>query len=129
MPKIMIVDDEEGVRESLKLILSDYYELIVVSDGTKCVEALKNAPDVDLVLLDIKMPKTSGIEVLKGIREIAPKLNVMIVTGYRSVDAATEAVRLGATGYIVKPFRSDELLATVRKNLAVKAPSGEVKKS
>lgn len=121
MSKIMIVDDEEGVRESLKLILSDFYELIVVSDGTKTVEALKGAPDVELVLLDIKMPKASGIEVLKEIRESFPKLNVIIVTGYRSVDAATEAVRLGASGYITKPFRSDELLATVRKSVGVKS--------
>ena len=121
MSKIMIVDDEEGVRESLKLILSDFYELVVVSDGTKTVEALKGAPDVELILLDIKMPKASGIEVLKEIRESFPKLNVIIVTGYRSVDAATEAVRLGATGYITKPFRSDELLATVRKSLGVKS--------
>lgn len=120
MSKIMIVDDEEGVRESLKLILSDFYELVVVSDGTKALEALKGAPDVELVLLDIKMPKASGIEVLKEIRKDFPKLNVMIVTGYRSVDAATEAVRLGATGYIVKPFKSDELLATVRKSLGGK---------
>ncbi len=120
MSKIMIVDDEEGVRESLKLILSDFYELVVVSDGTKTVEALKGAPDVELVLLDIKMPKASGIEVLEEIRESFPKLNVIIVTGYRSVDAATEAVRLGASGYITKPFRSDELLATVRKNMGAK---------
>ena len=125
----MIVDDEEGVRESLKLILSDFYELIVVSDGTKTVETLKGAPDVELVLLDIKMPKASGIEVLKEIRESFPKLNVIIVTGYRSVDAATEAVRLGASGYITKPFRSDELLATVRKNLSGQAPSAGVKES
>lgn len=129
MSKIMIVDDEEGVREALKLILSDFYELILVSDGTKTVEALKAAPDTELVLLDIKMPKASGIEVLKGIREFFPKLNVMIVTGYRSVDAAIEAVRLGATGYVIKPFRSDEVLATVRKNLPGQAPAGGVKKS
>ena len=121
MSKIMIVDDEEGVRESLKLILSDFYELIVISDGTKAVEALKSAPDVGLILLDIKMPKASGIEVLKDIRKVSPKVNVIIVTGYRSVDAATEAVRYGATGYIVKPFKSDEILATVRKSLGVKS--------
>ena len=120
MAKIMICDDEEGIRESLKLILSDFFELIVISDGTLCVETLKGAPDVELVLLDIKMPKTSGIEVLRQIKESFPKMNVIIVTGYKSVDAAAEAVRLGASGFIVKPFASDEILATVRKNLGVK---------
>lgn len=120
MKKILICDDEEGIRESLKLILSDHFELVVISDGTKCLETLKNTPDVGLVLLDIKMPKTSGLQILTEIKKVYPKLNVIIVTGYKSVDTATEAVRLGASGYIVKPFRSDEILATVRKNLGVK---------
>lgn len=119
--KILICDDEEGIRESLKLILSDFFELIVISDGTQCVETLKGAADVGLVLLDIKMPKASGLQILKDIKANFPKINVIIVTGYKSVDTAAEAVRLGASGYIVKPFRSDEILSTVRKNLGVKS--------
>jgi len=113
------VDDEEGIRESLKLILSDFYELIVISEGDKCLDVLKGAPDIKLALLDIKMPKVSGLEVLRKIKENFPKLNVIIITGYKSVETAAEAVRLGASGYIVKPFKSDEILATVRKNLGV----------
>ncbi len=121
MSKILICDDEEGIRESLKLILSDFFELVVISDGTQCVEVLKGAPDIQLVLLDIKMPKISGLQILGDIKKNFPKLNVIVVTGYKSVDTAAEAVRLGASGYIVKPFRSDEILSTVRKNLGVKS--------
>ena len=117
--KILICDDEEGIRESLKLILGDYYELIVTNEGEKCLDILKNAPDVRLVLLDIKMPKVSGLEILQKIKEKYPKLNVIIITGYKSVETAAEAVRLGASGYIVKPFKSDEILATARKSLGV----------
>ena len=114
-PKILIVDDEEGVRESLKLILSDYYDLIVMENGEQALECLKNAKDVGLVLMDIKMPRKSGLDVLKEMKALSPSLKVIIVTGYRSVETAQEAVRLGASGYIVKPFKSDEILSTVRK--------------
>jgi len=115
--KILIVDDEEGIRESLKLILEDHYELVLIEEGPKAVEVLKNTPGVGLVLLDIKMPQQNGLEVLKNIKAGFPDLEVIIVTGYKSVETATEAVRLGASGYIVKPFKTDEILATVRNHL------------
>ena len=114
-PKILIVDDEEGVRESLKLILSDYFDLVVVENGLAALDTLKQVKDIGLVLMDIKMPKASGLDTLPKIKAQFPHLKVIIVSGYRSVEAAQEAVRLGANGYIVKPFKSDEILATVRK--------------
>ena len=115
--KVLICDDEEGIRESLKLILEDFYPLIVTTEGEQCLECLENTKDVGLVLLDIKMPQVNGLEILKKIKEARPDINVIIVTGYKSVETATEAVRLGASGYIVKPFKSEEILATVRKNI------------
>ena len=65
------------------------------------------------------MPKINGLDVLKAIKEKKPKLNVIIVTGYKSVETATEATALGASGYIVKPFKSDEILQAVGKNISV----------
>ena len=115
--KILIVDDEEGIRESLKLILSDFYELILTQDGAQCLDCLEKSKDIKLVLMDIKMPKTNGLDILKQIKEKFPKLNVIIVTGYKSVETAEAAVRFGASGYIVKPFRSEEILATVKSAL------------
>ena len=115
--KILICDDEEGIRESLKLILSDFYELILAKDGTQCLDCLAKSKDIGLVLMDIKMPKVNGLEVLKQIKDKFPKLNVVIITGYKSVETATEAVRLGASGYIVKPFKSEEILSTVKTTL------------
>ena len=112
--KVLICDDEEGIRESLKLILGDHFELILCPDGGQCLEILKNSKDVGLVLLDVKMPRMNGLEVLQKIKELNPVLPVIVVTGYKSVETATEAVRLGASGYIVKPFKSDEVLATGR---------------
>ena len=115
--KILICDDEEGIRESLKLILEDHFELIVTDTGEQCLEIIKNSKDVGLLLLDIKMPKVSGLDLLKVIKERHPQLNVVIVTGYRSVETAAEASRLGACGYIVKPFKSEEILKTAREKL------------
>ncbi len=116
--KILICDDEEGIRESLKLILGDHYDLIVTDSSEQCLECLKNDNAVGLVLLDIKMPKVNGLECLKAVKENHPNLNVVIVTGYKSVETASEATSLGASGYIVKPFKSDEILATVKRNLS-----------
>ena len=116
--RILICDDEEGIRESLKLILSDNYDLILTEDGEQCLNCIKNSKDIGLVLIDIKMPKLNGLEVLQQIKEQRPDLKVIVITGYKSVETATEAVRLGASGYIVKPFKSDEIIATVKKNLS-----------
>ena len=113
--KIIICDDEEGIRESLKLILGDYYNLLVTDNSEQCLEFLKNDNSVGLVLLDIKMPKVNGLEVLKAIKSRHPAMNVIMVTGYKSVETASEASQLGACGYIVKPFKTEEILGTVKK--------------
>ena len=115
--KVLICDDEEGIRESLKLILGDHYDLILAEDGPQCLDCLKHAPDVGLVLMDIKMPRVNGLDVLKDIVKLRSDVKVVIITGYKSVETASEAVRLGASGYIVKPFKSDEILAVAKKNL------------
>lgn len=117
-PKIMIVDDEEGIRESLKLILSDHYDLVLTDGGEQALRTLENDTNISLVLLDIKMPKVNGLDVLKAMKTKRPNINVIMVTGYKSVETATEAAQLGAVGYIVKPFKSHEVLNTVQKNMA-----------
>src|SRR5262245_16633745 len=112
--KILIVDDEEGIRESLKLILSDHYELILTDSGEQALECLKNDKGIDVVLLDIKMPRVNGLEVLPKIKQSYPDKRVIIVTGYKSVETASEAAKLGVDGYIVKPFKNQEILKAVR---------------
>lgn len=112
--QILICDDEEGIRESLKLILSDHYPLVITQDGASCLECLNNSKDISLLLIDIKMPKRNGLDVIQEIKEKYPDLKIIVVTGYRSVETAAEAVRLGACGYIVKPFKAEEILATVK---------------
>ncbi|MBI3252924.1 MAG: response regulator [Candidatus Omnitrophica bacterium] len=111
-PTILICDDEEGVRESFKLVLSDDYDLRLVTNGVEALELLKTfSPDA--MLLDIKMPKLHGMEILKTIKKRKPKLPVIIVTGYQSVEMAQEAIRNGASDYIAKPFDSKHLLKSI----------------
>ena len=115
-PAVLVCDDEEGVRESLKLILSDDYDVHFSLNGLQAVELLKNFTP-DLMLLDIKMPKLHGMEILKQIKKLRPSLPVIIVTGYQSVEMAQEAIKNGAADYIPKPFESKHILKAVSQNL------------
>ncbi len=109
---ILVCDDEEGVRESFRLVLSDDYEVEFVNNGLEAIERLKNfSPDA--ILLDIKMPKVNGMEILKQIKRMKPNLPVIIVTGYQSVETAQEAVKNGAADYIPKPFESQRILKSL----------------
>ena len=111
-PVILVCDDEEGIRESFKLILNDQYQLKFVTNGLEALDLLKNFTP-DLMLLDIKMPKLHGMEILKQVKKLKPKLPVIIVTGYQSVEMAQEALKNGAADYIPKPFDSTEILKAV----------------
>lgn len=117
--KILICDDLESIRESLKLVLEDDYELLFAKDGYEAIEFIQREP-FDLALLDIKMPKLNGIEALKEIHKIKPEQKVLFVTGYQSMEVAQEAVQLGASEYIIKPFSSQELKSAVAKALSKK---------
>ena len=112
--KILICDDEEGVRESLNLILEEDYNLDFAKTGDEAIEKIRSG-DYDGLLLDIKMPVKDGLDTLQEIREISPEMKVIIVTGYQSVETASKAVKLGAMDYITKPFESMEVKEKVGK--------------
>ena len=111
-PTLLICDDEEGIRESFKLILEDSYNLRFAINGVEALEMIKTFTP-DLMLLDIKMPKMHGMDILKQIKIIKPELPVIIVTGYQSVETAQEAIKNGAADYIPKPFESKQILKAV----------------
>lgn len=111
---ILICDDEEGVRESLNLILEDNYELDFASSGQEAVTKV-SAKAYDALLLDLKMPEKDGLETLEEIKSISPGIKVIIVTGYQSVETAAKCVKLGAIDYITKPFESAEVKEKVSK--------------
>ena len=113
---ILACDDELGILESYKLILEADYDLTTAKDGLQALEEFK-AKAFDLVILDLKLPKKDGIEVLKEMKKINPASNVLVITGYQSVSIAEEAIHLGASNYITKPFEKDQLLKAVKQAL------------
>ena len=115
-PTILVCDDEEGIRESFKLILEEQYQLRFVTNGLEALELLKSSSP-DLMLLDIKMPKMHGMEILKQVKKLKPSLPVIIVTGYQSVEMAQEAIKNGAADYIPKPFESKDILKAIQATI------------
>ncbi len=114
---ILVVDDEEGIRESVREILSDEgYRVIEAADGTRVLELIrKERPR--LVLLDIWMPRVDGIELLKEIKEREPEVDVIMISGHGNIHTAVTATKLGAFDFIEKPLSLDGLLLTVRRAL------------
>lgn len=111
---ILVCDDEEGIRESLKLILEKDYNVIFAESGDEAIQKMKTSP-TEIVILDIKMPKKDGLETLKELKKVNPSAKVIIATGYKSIDIAQEAVNLGASDYVVKPFNKENIKNIVQK--------------
>lgn len=102
--KVLIVDDEEVVRRShLRVLASDRCQVTAVHDGEQALRAMEAAP-YDIVMLDLRMPGMDGMAVLRQLRRRWPESEVIVITGYPSVDTAKEAIRLGARDYLSKPL-------------------------
>lgn len=100
---ILIVDDEDGIRNSLRSVLKKRYELILCEDGDIALKELEKKA-IDLVISDVQMPKLSGIDLLRKGKELSPETSFLIMTAFGSVEQAVEVIRLGADDYVMKPF-------------------------
>ncbi|MEK7749765.1 MAG: sigma-54 dependent transcriptional regulator, partial [Planctomycetota bacterium] len=116
MRTILVVDDELSILESFRMILKENYRVLTAIDGLKALEILRNEC-VDLVILDIMLPGMSGLEVLTEIRKIDNDVEVIMVTAVKAVKTAIEAMKLGASDYIIKPFDVEEIKFVVDKTL------------
>ncbi len=110
---LLIVDDEEGPRQSLRVVFKDDYNLLIASDGQRAVE-LAQQHKINVAILDIRMTGMSGTEVLERLKAIQPAIEVIMLTAYETVETIRQALRLGACDYLNKPFD----VATVRKAVA-----------
>jgi DNA-binding NtrC family response regulator len=124
-PVVLVVDDDPGVRESFRLILEDHYDVIDVPDGPAALDTVR-ASEIDLVLLDIRLPGMDGIEVLERIKALDEGIEVILVTAVKTVRTAVAAMKLGAFDYLTKPFEEDELLSLSRRALERRALEREV---
>lgn len=123
---ILIVDDEIGPRESLKMVLKPFYKVETAEDGTKALEII-DEKEIDLVTLDLKMPGLEGGEVLKRIKQKNPEIEVLIVTGYGSLKSAIDGIRHGACDYLIKPFNISDIVNIINKAINKKRKMEELK--
>src|SRR5204863_1445453 len=124
-PVALVVDDEESVRESFRLVLDQDYGVPDAPDGARALEIVR-AHRVDVVLLDIRLPEMDGIEVLERLKALDESVEVILVTAVKTVRTAVAAMKLGAFDYLTKPFEEDELLSLVRRALARRSLEREV---
>ncbi|MEW5763011.1 MAG: response regulator [Bacillota bacterium] len=118
IPRILVIDDEEGMCWAVARALQEEGYFVRTATSGPAGLALLEQDGADLVLLDIRMPRMSGLEVLKRIKHAHPALPVIIMTGFGSMPTALEAIEKGAVGYITKPFNVADLKAAVKKTLA-----------
>lgn len=112
---VLVIDDEDIVRTSCnRTLVPEGYEIRMARNGFDGLQLLEKER-ADLVLTDLKMPDMDGIEVLRTIKERWPEVEVIIITGYQTVDTAVKAIKLGAFDYIEKPFTPDTLISAVDK--------------
>jgi putative nucleotidyltransferase with HDIG domain len=114
--KILIIDDELAPRESIRMVLKDKYAVTTASGAHEGLDMMSQRP-VDLVVMDIKMPKMDGISALQQIKKKHPDTEVVLLTAYASLDTARDAIRFGAFDYLIKPFDKDNVLLVVEKGL------------
>jgi DNA-binding NtrC family response regulator len=113
--KILVVDDEEVIRDVLATLLEkEGYAVSVASTAGEALSLFEAEPS-DVILLDLMLPDRSGLELMRDIRRQDPDAVVVIVTAYSSIEGAIQAMREGAFHYIPKPFQNQEVLLTVRK--------------
>ena len=129
--RILIAEDEDITRKHLiHALKKEGYEVVGTSNGREALEQLEKEY-FDILITDVKMPEMSGLELLEKTRERYQNIEVLIITGFGSIDAAVEAMKKGAYEYITKPFNLDELILKVkniyerkilkRENVAFKA--------
>lgn len=119
-PRILVVDDEESIREFLEIMLKkEGYEVTCAEDGAKAKDILSKK-SFDMVISDLQMPNMTGIELLKHVREAYPDLVFMLITAFGTTESAVEAMKMGAYDYLTKPFKIDEVRINIQNALRTK---------
>jgi DNA-binding NtrC family response regulator len=123
--KALVIDDEQIVLESVSALLTDEgFEVDVSLDGRQGLDwAIER--NYDVVLTDIRMPDIGGMKVLRDVKRINPRLPVIMITGYASIESAVQAMKLGAAEYIEKPFEPEQLLDAVSRALGISKEAEE----
>lgn len=120
-PRILVVDDEESIREFLEIMLKkEGYEVTCAEDGAKAKDLLQKR-SFDMVISDLQMPNMTGIELLRHVKETYPDLVFMLITAFGTTESAVEAMKMGAYDYLTKPFKIDEVRINIQNALRTKS--------
>ena len=116
--RLLVVDDERGIREGVRMILeAEGFEIVTAEDGQAGLEAFESHGPFTVALIDLMMPRMPGLELLGKLHQRDPDLVVIIITAHATIDSAVEGTKRGAYSYIPKPFTPDELLLAIRNGL------------
>jgi putative two-component system response regulator len=118
-PTVLVVDDEAGPRDALKVILRPFFNIRLAENAKAALDILSEQ-EVDLITLDQKLPDRQGLELLQDIKQDHADTEVIIITGYGSLKSAMEGIRYGAAGYLLKPFNVTELITLINQTLEKK---------
>jgi DNA-binding NtrC family response regulator len=114
--RILVVDDEAGPREALRMILKEKYNVVTAGDADEAIAKIAEG-EFDVVSLDIRMPDVNGLQLLRKVKVVQPETEVLIITGFPNVENAVEALRFGAYDYIVKPFDMKRVEQAIKKGI------------
>jgi len=123
---VLVVDDELGPRESLRMILKPLYDVRTAANGQEALDFIQKEK-VDLITLDIKMPGLSGMDVLRELRKLGSDAAVVIVTGYGTLTNVHDAIRYGAVDFVSKPFNVPDIVAIVNKSVTQRSYNRKIK--
>jgi two-component system sensor histidine kinase/response regulator len=123
---LLVVDDDEGVREALWILFRDSCEVILAENGRRAIE-IASGREIDAVILDIRMPGMTGIAVLSKLKEIDPATEVIMLTAHETLETARDALRLGACDYLSKPYTIQGMREVVNRALSRRAVSREIR--
>jgi DNA-binding NtrC family response regulator len=120
--RLLVIDDEEDIREMLSFVLSrDGFAVTLADSGQAAIDLVQGGRSFDVAITDMKMPGMDGMETLAALKKVDPTIEVIVVTGYASEQTAAECIKLGAYGYLRKPFELDDLRALIDRALARRA--------
>src|SRR6185437_11556700 len=115
--RILVVDDEESIREFLDIMLrKEGYDVSLAEDGQKAIDLLKKKA-FDMVISDLQMPNVTGMELLKFAKDNYPDVRFLIITAFGTTESAVEAMKMGAYDYLTKPFKIDEVRINISNAL------------
>ncbi len=112
-PTVLVAEDEPDYRANLRILLDDDYTVLEAVDGEEVLDQVRNHPEIECILLDVHMPKMKGDQVLLKVKEIDPTCEVVILTGFEETEIALHALKNGASDYLNKPAKSEDILAKI----------------